>query len=302
MGRISQGRPGHFAHDQRMDHSLTRRAAYLASAATVAALALTIFLGRGAVTSFPGWGQTELESGLLFLLGSCAALLSAWIAVVLAHAAWSLWRGEGMPNPAHPGISGRLVGSLSTRVAVGLLALVSTGAPAVAQPGWVDADEVPMSILAAALPAEPGNAGEYSVVGLPETPEAPEMPSEHDDEIEEAMSNNKGTDDEQGIPLPQPGWTPTPAVPTPAPTLPSGDISLLSSTGTEQVSTHDHIVVQRGDSLWSITARHLGPHATAQDVADVWPQWYAANQHVIGDDPDLLLPGQQLRIPPKGIQ
>lgn len=57
------------------------------------------------------------------------------------------------------------------------------------------------------------------------------------------------------------------------------------------------IVVHRGDSLWTIVARHLGPDATASDVAAEWPRWHAANHDVVGDDPDLILPGMVLRPP-----
>jgi nucleoid-associated protein YgaU len=58
------------------------------------------------------------------------------------------------------------------------------------------------------------------------------------------------------------------------------------------------VVVREGDSLWSIAARELGPAATNEAVAARWPDWYAVNRQVIGDDPDLIVPGQVLRIPP----
>jgi nucleoid-associated protein YgaU len=56
--------------------------------------------------------------------------------------------------------------------------------------------------------------------------------------------------------------------------------------------------VQPGDSLWLIAARRLGPTARVSDIAASWPQWYAANRPVIGDDPDLIRPGQHLTPPP----
>lgn len=62
-------------------------------------------------------------------------------------------------------------------------------------------------------------------------------------------------------------------------------------------STHELVTVRRGDSLWSIASRHLGPGASDVQVAHEWPRWYTANRDVIGDDPDLLVPGQQLRPP-----
>lgn len=104
-----------------------------------------------------------------------------------------------------------------------------------------------------------------------------------------------------------PQWVPVEAhqtlTPNWRPTAPSPDGSLLvreprtshSSSGTKQ----DEVVVQPGDSLWGITARHLGPATSDAKVAEVWPQWYAANRTVIGENPELLQPGQILH-PPTG--
>jgi len=58
--------------------------------------------------------------------------------------------------------------------------------------------------------------------------------------------------------------------------------------------------VARGDSLWAIAARHLGPHATRRQVAHEWPRWYAANRKVIGADPNLIRAGQVLTAPTSG--
>lgn len=57
------------------------------------------------------------------------------------------------------------------------------------------------------------------------------------------------------------------------------------------------IVVHRGDTLWSIVERDLGPTATAREIAEAWPRWFAANREAIGADPDLLLPGTVLLRP-----
>jgi nucleoid-associated protein YgaU len=60
----------------------------------------------------------------------------------------------------------------------------------------------------------------------------------------------------------------------------------------------DTVVVLRGDTLWAIAARHLGPAASAADIEVEWRRWLAANRDVIGDDADLILPGQVLSPPP----
>ena len=59
----------------------------------------------------------------------------------------------------------------------------------------------------------------------------------------------------------------------------------------------DHTTVRPGDCLWLIAARRLGPHPTDAAVAASWPRWYAANRAVIGNDPDLVTPGQVLWAP-----
>jgi hypothetical protein len=57
------------------------------------------------------------------------------------------------------------------------------------------------------------------------------------------------------------------------------------------------ITVRAGDSLWRIAAAHLGPDATAAEIAEAWPRWYAANRTVIGADPSLIRPGEVLSAP-----
>ena len=64
----------------------------------------------------------------------------------------------------------------------------------------------------------------------------------------------------------------------------------VPTTGT----TPDTYVVRPGDSLWSIARAHPG------DTGSVDRRWRAiweANRDVVGDDPDLILPGQALRLP-----
>jgi hypothetical protein len=59
----------------------------------------------------------------------------------------------------------------------------------------------------------------------------------------------------------------------------------------------DQVVVCRGDTLWDLARRDLGPDATDAEVAESWPRWHAANRRVIGPDPGRLRPGQILRRP-----
>ena len=59
--------------------------------------------------------------------------------------------------------------------------------------------------------------------------------------------------------------------------------------------------VVAGDSLWCIAASTIrarsGERPTSAAVAQFWPRFYENNRRLIGEDPNLILPGQQLIIP-----
>ena len=55
--------------------------------------------------------------------------------------------------------------------------------------------------------------------------------------------------------------------------------------------------VRRGDSLWVIAAREIGPDAPDAAIARRWPRWYAANADRIGPDPGIIHPGDVLDRP-----
>ena len=89
---------------------------------------------------------------------------------------------------------------------------------------------------------------------------------------------------------PSPDWVPQAPVRRPQP-----DPALLVRP--HRSDDDPEVVVRRGDTLWDIAARHLGAGAGAAEVARAWPRWYAANRSVIGPEPDLIRPGQRLRVP-----
>ena len=78
----------------------------------------------------------------------------------------------------------------------------------------------------------------------------------------------------------QSGSSSTAPAPAPAPTTPIG------TTGTSSSRTY---VVVKGDSLSKIAKREYGDAAK-------WRRIYEANQDII-KDPDLIYPGQTLKIP-----
>ncbi len=54
--------------------------------------------------------------------------------------------------------------------------------------------------------------------------------------------------------------------------------------------------VKPGDSLWSIAEEQLGPNATPEQTMDEVERIYELNRELIGDDPNLLIPGQELSL------
>lgn len=95
-----------------------------------------------------------------------------------------------------------------------------------------------------------------------------------------------------------PGWVPGP--PPRAAVTPPGGTLLVPAPRVSTAAETDTVVVRRGDTLWDLAARALPPTATDGEIAVEWPRWYRANREVVGEDPDLLLPGQRLVVPGPG--
>ena len=97
--------------------------------------------------------------------------------------------------------------------------------------------------------------------------------------------------------------TPAPAKPTPAPAKPTtaapkpAPAPAGPTVTAPQAGGAKRYVVVRGDTLWEITQRQLGPAASADQIARTWQDVYDANRAVIGSNPDLIRPGQTLTIP-----
>jgi hypothetical protein len=65
-----------------------------------------------------------------------------------------------------------------------------------------------------------------------------------------------------------------------------------------QTSTTPLLVVEPSDSLWSISEKRLGPGAPPEQVAYEARRLFELNRERIGEDPNLLFPGQELALAP----
>ncbi|HST46869.1 LysM peptidoglycan-binding domain-containing protein [Jatrophihabitans sp.] len=102
--------------------------------------------------------------------------------------------------------------------------------------------------------------------------------------------------------MPAVGW-PTDPTPSADPTTsaPAPQVAPRFSQGTgRDARSAGQVTVRPGDSLWSIAARRLGTSPPAARIQQEWPRWYAANRHLIGADPGLILPGTRLVAPQPG--
>ena len=88
----------------------------------------------------------------------------------------------------------------------------------------------------------------------------------------------------------------------------AGDVAddVASPGATHQIAAHSDrplasYIVQPGDCLWSIAGEVLAARGIADpssvEIARLWPAIYEANQSLIGDNPNLIYPGQSLQIP-----
>ncbi|WP_242926591.1 LysM peptidoglycan-binding domain-containing protein [Pontibacter vulgaris] len=76
------------------------------------------------------------------------------------------------------------------------------------------------------------------------------------------------------------------------PTPPGGSTSgsIFNQQSQQQAVNQDTYTVQSGDSLSKIAKKHYGD-------ANAWKKIYEANKQTIGDNPDLIKPGQRFVIP-----
>ncbi|GAA1129600.1 hypothetical protein [Arthrobacter flavus] len=213
----------------------------------------------------PLTGYQRIEGLLGLAAASAGMLVVGWWAVALALALVSeLLLGAGYRKAAH--VAGLFTPGFMRRIAAAMVGLHLLGG------------------VPAALGGEP--PGHYST--------AP-MASAQGDSV---LSSEAGPGRDEASPV-RPQWKPVPAPVDGLPLL-RGQTRTPAPAGQAAGQPADPpvVAVRHGDSLWTIASAHLGPFATAVEIADAWPRWHDENREVIGDNPHLLIPGQLLRVPP----
>ena len=109
------------------------------------------------------------------------------------------------------------------------------------------------------------------LAGLPGMAEAQEVETQTLGTASTEAEQNTTTDDEKGAPA---AWRPAPE------------------------SSTTRLVVEPGDSLWSISEEHIGPGATPPQIAYEVERTFDLNRERIGGNPNLIFPGQELVLLP----
>ena len=109
------------------------------------------------------------------------------------------------------------------------------------------------------------------LAGLPGMAEAQEVETQTLGTASTEAEQNTTTDDEKGAPA---AWRPAPE------------------------SSTTRLVVEPGDSLWSISEEHIGPGATPKQIAYEVERTFDLNRERIGEDPNLIFPGQEFVLLP----
>ena len=257
---------------------------------TTAAVAMVLWRVVERTVAAVGTGRPARADELLVGITAAVALACVlWLALglvlsLLARVPGSLGRRAQVVADV---VTPRLLRQTAAFVlGVGVVAGVAPGA-AVAEPPTPSISSSQSSTApASSAPASPAPASPAPSTPAPATPAPTGPPTPSPDAVAPSLP------DPGFHALPDPSWVPT------APTVrPQPDVGLLSRTPNAAVDAPVDVVVHRGDTLWSIAARHLGPNASDAEIAQAWPAWFDANRAVIGEDPDLILPGQVLRAP-----
>lgn len=136
---------------------------------------------------------------------------------------------------------------------------------------------------------------------MTESPASPAAAASDSVTDDPSTAPDASTDPAAERPTPSPSAVADPAEsPTHLAELPTSAAEEPPSVAPDTTAPHADpagVTVRAGDSLWSIAAEHLPADATAAQIDAAWHEWYQANRDVIGDDPNLIRPGQVLAPP-----
>jgi hypothetical protein len=279
--------------------AVARAAATAAVGALAAAGSLLTLVRWGSAGPFTATGPVNADEVVAQLMVWAAVALSGWLGLGSLLAVGATLPGavgdgfQALARRLTPALLRQGVAvAIGTAVATLSLPVASAAGMGVARSGGVTqpGGEAGVTPTAATGPTSPAPSPVFAPTIRSGAASVPAM-------RDVAVPTSDGTTAGPAAPAGQsPAWRPT----RPAPRVDARRARLLAPAPRTDTAMDAMVTVRRGDSLWSIAARHLGPGASDAEIALAWPRWYAANRDLIGTDPDHLLPGQQLCPPPAG--
>lgn len=253
--------------------------------------AVTALLGGGVLllqSAGAQWREIAATGGQelspLVEASACVALglVLAWLSGVTALCVVQVLRGRPRPQVA-PRLIYRLV-CLVLGVGLGLTPVAASAASDAAAPAArgtsvsLSTDSTPTA-TATASPSASLDPGWGSSAGQPQS--SPTTAPQADNPWFPTAPQSTGSGGPSGADPSSSG---------------SGNSGPQAGSATDG-GTDRSVLVRRGDSLWEIAARDLGAEASTAEIAAEWPRWYQANRALIGSDPNLITPGQELQRP-----
>jgi nucleoid-associated protein YgaU len=238
--------------------------------------------GEVAIVRSPGPAPVDALLAVSATIGAVASL--SWIAacmVLTAMASLPRFAGTAIDR-----LAGRVTPAVVRRTTAGLLGVAISCAPLASATTALAATH--------ASPSATAFAARRGATGLSIDRPAPDTLPSLDRPSAAAVSPVRSAEQAGSVLA---SWTPDRPAAPPKPQVAARSLHLVAPAPHRAHAIADDVVVRRGDSLWTIAARHLGPDASAAEVAAEWPRWYAANRDAIGADPHLLHAGQRLHSP-----
>lgn len=236
---------------------------------TVIGLGVATF---GAAASGWAWHIMQDAPSAREVLGA-ALLAVGFLIVVLGVRLTALWALAYLSLALHDSTWGtvsqallrRWSPTLARNVALSISACAIAGGP-LALPAYAEASHI-------SVPVSTPSAAGADLIFVDAAPESPELPD---------LSWGGRSD---------PHHT---RVPTAQPHI--GDHQ--EPPGTPAEESCSEIIVEAGDSLWSLAEEHQAPHIINDDTTTrTWRAIYEANKERVGPNPDLIHPGLSLCIP-----
>lgn len=294
---LPQGREDPPAVHRRRDvHGLAWRLVVAVGTCTALGAVSVVSAGAAleAVDSLQAPGARLDDAGVLLAAGVGAVVAAWWALGAALTVAAVLLDGRGA--------AGRLVAGWARRTAppvlrMGVAALL--GAGTLALPAAASATSVPAAVTASAGSADSAGwadaAGPTDVV-VPAAATADHVGGEPSP-VSVPTEPTEPTGPAEAGAAPDVAWRPAAPPRRLAPADEASAALVAPAPSRPDRTARAEVVVRRGDTLWSIAARQLPAGAGAAEIAEAWPELYAANREVVGENPSLIRPGQRLLVP-----